>query len=1460
MVEPNRVLVRMLDRLFGAMLNGPSLNCRPHASRQRADLCALGKLRDGTGAEVMRALLSDERAVKVVAKARPPKEEDEQSEQAKAFAEQESLLTKLRVIAEDARTYEQDTGVHVLNIGFPLLSLPPAAFGQGSGAGSSRRILAPVAFIPVSLTIKRGASTAVEMACRLEGMDLVQPNAALLAWLEQQTGTPATAELFEDHEGADPWREVRELAGRVCKILDLPLPDIFKEPPPAPPPVEGQPLPAAPDPLAEVDVQAIPRADEMEQPQLLPCAVLGLFPASNQGLLRDMKEMITDEKLAGPVQSFIRAGISLDQPPEQSEPEAAPAERKIRRFEDERFIAAADPFQSRAVKTARQVQGLVIHGPPGTGKSQTITNIIADHLARGQRVLMVCDKRTALDVVANRLEHMGLGPLVALVHDAQRDQRDLYRSLRDQLDVLAEAQTDAKAAQKLQKVDKELQELHDELTTHWQALMLPTVAGVSFHEMVGQWLALGGDSIVFEEPSLAHVPLAELDAREVAIRELFDRGKAVSYTANLWTIAAGIALADFLARAMSEIRAKMGACVSVAQAADATRDPAIPPFAPSFDLTRQAQGRLDLATRLESLLGAVDPAILAKWAKQDALSIDRARQRLAEVDALLRAFRAAPLDAELDAFVRPVAPRLTEVVTQLGTLDAYLQIAETWHAFLHFKSKREAGETLGKYGLPLSAEAAKRLKAFLTGVRARLSLMNVHRELADGMAGGVPAAEAAPAATNQGLLGDAALDASLTQHSQALDLLHHVRTDGAVLPVIDRVVKVYVDPSTAAALLDGLRKSEARAAALKQLEDALAATRLIDARWLADFSSRIRAGDEALPKVDPLNDRLDTLESVLRIREALPSLPSSLRTAAEQSLRQGLAADDALRAMRRTMLAGHITSALRANPNLQAIDAQRIESAFARYRKLDGQKQELVRDVILHQWVTKQQERLLAATGSRLNSAGADLRRRLTLRGQRAMRLRQVVAAGQSIEGGDPLFDMTPVWMASPETVAQIFSREPLFDVVVFDEASQCRLEEALPVLVRAKRVVIAGDPKQLPPTRFFESAVATSDEDEVENEQQLFEQHQGEIEDLLAAALGLEIEQSYLDVHYRSRYPELIGFSNLHFYASRLQPIPAHPSRRPAMPPIRLCRADGVYEKRSNPKEADQVCQIVRELLSQRKPPSIGIACFNVTQRDLIIDRLDDLAAEDADFSERLTTARERVGDGSFQGLFVKNLENVQGDERDHMIISTTYGPDANGRFYRRFGPLLQSGGGRRLNVLVTRARHQVHIVTSIPPEAYRSLPQVPQGQNPNGAYLLFAYLKYAEEVQAAFARGDQVITSDAEPRAEVNVRETRTPSVFAKALAEQLARQHNVPSEVYWGNDGFMVDVALRDPQDSHAVRLGLLCDGSRFTQAEDPVEWDIFRTAIHEAQGWKLMRLWTPHFFRDPEGTLSAIARAV
>lgn len=1486
---PSRILERMLDRLFASIASGPNLNCRPHSSRQRIDLTQLSRLRDQEPTAAMRALLSEECGTRLVGRATAPPpspggngwrrnssqdasaaaggiEEPEEVRRAReAYASQQALISKLRIIAEEAKTYEDDTGVSVLNIGFPLLAMPP---GTGLRAGAlSRRVLAPVAYIPVLLKVGGGASPSVEIACREDEMDRVGPNEALLAWLEQQTGRK-TGDLFQDDTGSQPWREVQSIVEAVCRLLGLePRADFG-----AGGAAEGW--------EERLVLRDAPKADEFaSMPTIVPVAVLGLFPASNQGLLRDTQGMMAEGVPPGPIEAFLRADAMLDEPAAETpfEHDGAAGARRARSFGDERLVAAADPCQSRAVTLARTTRGLVVHGPPGTGKSQTITNIIGDHLARGERVLFVCDKRTALDVVANRLEHLGLGRLCALVHDAARDQRELYMGIRRQLDDLPEARGREADERRLTKIDAELGRLHDELTEAWRALMVPEAeedanrrwsehAGGegSLHDLIGRWLerqgvadALGPDT----GDTAAQVTLDGVAAARVELEEILRRGEDVEYASNPWREAAGATLEALLSAPMDAWRRRMEEVERIACEGDETlgANGAIPPFDPAVDVIAQGNARATLADRLEEARSSSSLGQRRRWLAANAAEVARAAARLKEVEEPLARLLDKPLDPELLAIVRDRPPTAADIAAQLGEIEAYLAAASTWHAFLHVVARMRAGRVVREYGLGLSRESAERVRRFLLGLRSLLACAGVAAWLRE------PASSppAPPALADQ-----ESTALALVAHRRIVSLLTEIAgvatARSAREPVRTALAEESASSPIAAEAIAGLRASPARAEAILALGESLRSSELFAGDWVRDRHAAACAGDVAGPVLGELRARFDTLEGVVRVKQGLASLPAALADLAGRAVVAGVEPGDALRAMERAACANEISQRLAAAPALRQLDARRTQAMFDRVRALEAEKKETVRSVILLRWLARQQERLLAGTGSRLNSLGAEVRRRLVTRGRHALRLRQVIAMGASIDGGDPIFDLRPVWMASPETVAQVFPRRPLFDVVIFDEASQCRLEEALPVLTRGKRVVIAGDPKQLPPTRFFETTVAASEsDDEPETDQDLFEQQQSEVEDLLTAALGLQVEQCYLDVHYRSHNADLIAFSNDQFYGSRLQPIPGHPSHKSRFPPLTLYRADGVYEDRTNEAEAAHVVKIVHDLLRRAEAPSIGIACFNISQRDLIADRLEEAAAEDPDFAVRYAAARSRQGDGSFEGLFVKNLENVQGDERDHIIISTTYGPNKDGRFYRRFGPLGRVGGGRRLNVLVTRARDEVHLVTSIPAGEYRSLPPLPAGQIAGGGWLLFRYLKFAEDLAALYENMHAIeerLVESPEPEARVLIGASATPSTFAAALGRTLARTRNVGSQVHWGNDGFCVDDALQHPARQDDVTIGVLCDMTRYRYAEDAVEWDIFRTGILEGQGWKLHRLWTPHFFRDPAGCVGRIMQDV
>lgn len=1554
---PKGVLARMLDRLLAALVTGANMNCRPHNSRQRIDLSVLSRFADTMPIEILKRLLGDERQAKCVAAVKEPRE----GEDPQTWRSQESLLAKLRGIAEDARTYEQDTGARSLFVGFPLLHLPETA--------SSRRILAPVALIPVTLKMTRGVKRAIELRCAGEGVDRVIPNAALFAWIERQTGKD-TANLFNDPTGDEPMREIAELVKFVAGAMGVQSVASL----------EG-----------DWSLAPAPTADTTEdQPAILPSAIFGLFPQFNEALLRDTQALVAGEPLNGPIAQFVEL---------RREAASVKTHAAV-----DRLITEADPFQANAVRLARQSAALVVHGPPGTGKSQTITNIIGDHLARGQRVLLVSDKRTALDVVANRLRHLGLGHLFGVVHDPQRDRRPLYQALRDQLEQLPAATSDARAETELERLDEELAGIRAQIANHFEALGARDERGRSFQDLVAEWFSI--DETV-NNPDV-RITLSEWEKHEPVVESLLRRSEAVNYASNPWRPAAGIELSTFMDRVMGEIRGAMTRCVAAAREVDEAGDAL--PLDAEIPLEVQAAARANWAQKLADLTMSTDPTVLQEWSSRsleearavkpkldDAATLiplltagpldaellaqcerrsaadgaeatahfpsveesteqwrtlrdyaeayrdaaarlattssaargvsqetvsywltqgpaicERAKKRLIAMGTLVRAIGETEVDRELSVQIERQPITVQQVIAWIPSLHDYVHAASRWYRFLLFGHRKPAKPIARYFGLPLNLQSGKRMLDFLTGLRHRLDLkadlehgivraplsdLPGDEELLDAYEQHLSAVKAACDPSTPGLSGmdlnsaavhplipeqaDAAtlvlkawdldlspatadrlatflsrlgarlrlsalynrdLDVSgeatqlaedmrlkhaITHHGDAVNFVVGSTGDNAIASAREAMVAAMANPVRAAAMVEDLRRSAARAKAIVSLIESLKDSSLFAPQWIAAIEAKLRLGREATAEMTPLVERLPQLEGVLRTREAIGHLPADVRSLVES------APDATLAMLRKAVLQAEIKRRLETDAALRAIDGHTMSESLRRYRDVDARRQDLAREVIKHRWLTTQKGKLLAEGASRLGHAGAELRRRLTLRGEKATRLRQVVQLGRQIDGGDPLFDLCPVWMASPETVAQIFPREAIFDVVIFDEASQCRLEEALPVLLRAKRVVVAGDPQQLPPTRFFEAGVEESEEDEIESEQALFESQQGQTEDLLAGALGLAIDECSLDVHYRSRRAGLIEFSNEHFYRSRLQPIPGHPTQSENEPAVKLYRVEGTYEKRRNEREADEVCRIVAELLKHEKPPSIGIACFNLPQRDLIVEKLDAMAEEDADFGKKLNEARKRQGDGSFEGLFVKNLENVQGDERDHMIISTTYGPDKSGRFRRQFGPLGLSGGGRRLNVLVTRAREMVHVITSVPRAAYASLPPTPEGMIPSGGYLLLQYLKDAEREHAT------------PPLASGRVRSwpTRSPSRLVEALAARMTKE-GIGCDVYWGNEGFCIDL-VRHGEPS----AGLLCDAPRFA-AVDAVEWDVFRTGILEANGWNLHRVWSPHFFRDPD----------
>jgi superfamily I DNA and/or RNA helicase len=291
--------------------------------------------------------------------------------------------------------------------------------------------------------------------------------------------------------------------------------------------------------------------------------------------------------------------------------------------------------------------------------------------------------------------------------------------------------------------------------------------------------------------------------------------------------------------------------------------------------------------------------------------------------------------------------------------------------------------------------------------------------------------------------------------------------------------------------------------------------------------------------------------------------------------------------------------------------------------------------------------------------------------------------------------DFFPVLMLNPETCSSILPlKRGIFDIVIFDEASQLRVEDTFTALLRGMQIIVSGDSQQMPPSSHFsgEKRLLDSgdDEDNTEDEIQEIELAKDMLskESLLELALDGDFIETYLDMHYRSKHPDLIEFSNTCFYKGRLIPMPAT-SEYTA---IRYQNVSGTYENSQNVAEAHQIIHLIKNELDTRY--SLGIATFNIQQRNLILSLIAIERTNDIEFNKKMSLFDSHAK----EEFFVKNLENIQGDERDIILISTTFGKKKDGKFLRNFGPIGQRNGHRLLNVIVTRAKHYLYVITSIP------------------------------------------------------------------------------------------------------------------------------------------------------------------
>lgn len=1383
-----RLLFRFFQRrVLAGIQRGPLLALRVTENSQRIDLTELG-----TDALPAISLLDHIVNRQTTLRGCDPT----------ALARSPKLLPRLRRLTHTVETYRRETGISALYLGFPLLlRRDPVA-----GSGERKPKAAPLVLWPVRLLLPEGRAQAPRLAFddQRQEDEALRLNPALEGLLSRD-------EKHRLDEAIDELRHRASLsAAQVIEVMRTVSADVMPD---------LGPLPASP---------SLPTGTRH---RVLNSAVLFLCSFSAQTLAHELRQLEHRPCLRGPLAALLRfpQPDAADGAPSSPEP---PSSLYI--------VTHADPSQKRAALAARQAPGVLIQGPPGTGKSQTIVNIVADSLCRGERVLVVCQKQAALEVVRNRLDAAGLETRIAFVADPARDRRAFLLSLRLQLDAFRQAPAPSTIARQRSEVARQMDRMEAELDSLHHAMTTPIGAsGLTYEQVLEALLASNSSGIRL--PSLRQ-PL--LSFHHETVRAMAER---LGEIAPLWLRArpenSALQVLKPFSTDLDNVTALREALDAFA-ASEAERLSAPSASSRCFE-PKNSQAVTAWLAENETTLRALPGSLLSQARSWLPRFQDRSAQvHMARLDEIVeKAERASEPPSAASWHACLVAVSDQEFTTLKEAAGTWLQ----WHenllrlVFPPFWIAEGTLKRLAPAGLNGGGNGVKALLAFLNSERPIRSLCRQLEEIRKAL--GLPVDHAnlrAPELAERARSLCADLRAMQTVVAQCDSCPHRSELVKALKTGKAASVEKFLD-----ATHRGVERAALRQESLRRL-DTLASW--FDDGWLRQTAARVQDGldtREWLAWIDQAWPTLDDFQRFcIRARSLEPAETSLLTVVAEKRQEFEALATDLLPAAVEATILREALLAWRsaAEETTPALLLERDE--FDRkVRHLAENGERLLQLTREHAATVARPDRVVG-----VRSRWDDVDK---LQGPRARKLREVLEMGEPLG----LLELRPVWLATPEAIARLFPlREALFDLVIFDEASQLPVEQALPTLYRARRVAVSGDEKQLPPTRFFSGNFEEEEEEEDRGEpdpgiEDLDEAararvHRREVKDCgdLLELAGAVLPSESLNIHYRSRYRPLINHSNAAFYEGRLSVPALHPEdeiRRAA--PMQLIAVNGVYSAQTNPDEAQAIVKFLRDLWSKPgTPPTLGVVTFNLKQAELILDLLDDLAEEDPAFQAVLERERDRSHLGQDCGFFVKNLENVQGDERDWILFSTTFGRDVNGRFLRNFGAVGQRGGERRLNVATTRSKERIVIFTSMPLAEISDLAQRRRPPETPRDFLQ-TYLLYTQAISGGrFADAQRWL--DLMPRGDgangnSAVRQRRA---FVDRIADHIrSLGHEV--ETVPADDAFGFDLAVRHP-DTGLFALGVECDSPRHPDLIHARDREVWRPSVLRASVPGIHRVWS------------------
>ncbi|NUJ89658.1 DUF3320 domain-containing protein [Plantibacter sp. MCCC 1A11337] len=1239
--------------------------------------------------------------------------------------------TKLRALAYKAKTIVEETGANNLYLAFGMLSW---RFGD-------RDLRSPLVLVPVTLTTtSRGSSYRLT----LDESGSSTPNYCLLEKLRLSFGLeiPGLANPVEDGSGIDlpaAFTAVRQA------ILDAGLPF---------------------------------RVEETASLSILQFAKYRLWKDLDENWETLASNSLVDHLINSPLEAY-------------ADPTPAQTDTDLDRLGLDCPVAA-DSSQLDAVAEAVAGRTFVLEGPPGTGKSQTITNLLARSLAEGKKVLFVAEKRAALNVVKQRLEDVGLGAFSLDLHDKGARPNVVRAQIKTGLDLRTKADVDALST------NRELSESGlRTLTRYADRLHEVNAAGFSLYSARSRLLAMDHDLVPMAIPEqlvAAGTSEAFEQLRQV-FRDLPERSDlARPSTTHPWAFLDGPSAPGLDAATVQQAGRALDAALA------ATLDAGLPMDA------------LRLATRPD-LLGLWSTAVAAPRLPIGALMAGTRPEDFSRLDdALAAAEQLRDAQAEWRSTFTPAI--LDRDIA--GPLHAAEQAA----ASSFFGRKKRLRAALAQLSDVLAVDAAsfkvKQLVPQLTEAKAAQDRLVQLR--------GTLRSTALP------LVGDRWNP--LVEPTQPVrELLGWYRwlSEGLRLPGTP-------DDAFITAVRDHYATTQPSQQAAQALTT-LASTWSDFLRIASVSTERLSAwsgGEGFLQAWWSTRDarRLDAAEPVVLERWLdLVRVIEPLRTHGLDDVRAAILAgrietEDATLAFEKGLAQASIDERERTT-TLDAFDATAHNRSVTRFTtSVKAVREELPRAIPASV--------LGLRTFSSQSESGqvGGLRRQID-RQRGGMSVRALLE-----NFGELITQIMPCTLASPESVARFFpAAAELFDIVVFDEASQIRVADAIGAMGRSRSVVVVGDSKQMPPTTFAEAG-ATIDDDADYTSEVLQDE-----ESILSECVQARVPSKWLSWHYRSQDESLIAFSNHHYYDSQLSSFPAPFAGAGdggvAGHGLAFVRFDGQFERggrgkslRTNPVEAQAIVEEIsrRFEASPDETPSLGVITFNAQQRTLIEDLLRDSA------DPRIALALDEQ-----DGLFVKNLENVQGDERDTILFSIAFSANEKGVIPLNFGPLTRAGGERRLNVAVTRARRQVVLFASFDPSELRA-----EQTSSIGIKHLKAYLELAQ-------RGSEAAGEDGRRQAIIDRHRDE--------IADELRYAgHAVRTDV--GLSDFRVDISIATEAEPDRPLVAVLLDGASWRERRTVADRDGLPVEVLSGlMRWPgVERVWLPEWLHHREEVLDRLVAAV